>query len=130
MSSSKIKEDVGGPLFNEILNDSFDNSNLAMPNLELNQFSLSLENTVANQSILENDNLSLNADILLADNVNEFDHFNFEIGESKEQHVCDICLKSFTKVLLLRLHMRMHTGTYTCHQCCKVYVIYLLSSET
>lgn len=113
----KIKESViGGPLLNDILTDSLDNSNLILHQTEINNFDL---NNIENQNILvESDNL--NVDNLLTDNVKGFDHFNFELDETQEQFICDVCLKAFTKLRLLILHLRKHTGRYTCPHCLTV----------
>ncbi|KAF5281232.1 hypothetical protein FQA39_LY05118 [Lamprigera yunnana] len=100
---------VGGPLLNDLLNDSLDNTNLVLLNNELNM------------NALESDTLNLAVDNLLTENVKELDHFNFEIGESQEQHVCDICLRVFTKLHYLRQHLRIHTGRFTCGHCLKIF---------
>lgn len=113
---------VGDPLLNVLLNDSLDNTNLVMPNIELNQMGVTLGSTLESQSLLlESDSLNLNVDNLLTENVKELDHFNFEIGESQEQYVCDVCLKAFSKLHYLTQHLRKHTGRYTCQYCLKVY---------
>lgn len=107
---------IGGPLLNDILADSMDNSNMLLTQMELNSFDISV---MGNQSsLLESENLSV--DNLLNENVKQLDHFNFEIDESQEQFVCDVCLKSFTKLRLLVQHLKKHTGKFTCHQCFKV----------
>ncbi|KAF5307813.1 hypothetical protein FQR65_LT06685 [Abscondita terminalis] len=100
---------VGGPLLNDLLADSLDNTNLVLPNIELNMNSL------------ENDALNLAVDNFLTDNVKELDHFNFEISESQEQYVCDICLKVFTKQHYLLQHLKKHTGRFTCGFCLKIF---------
>lgn len=103
---------VGGPLLNDILSDSLDNTNVL---LQQTDFDMGL----GNQNImLETENL--NVDNLLSDNVKELDHFNFEIDENQEQFICDICLKEFPKLRSLILHLNKHIGKYCCHICKKV----------
>ncbi|KAB0797969.1 hypothetical protein PPYR_08962 [Photinus pyralis] len=100
---------VGGPLLNSLLADSLDNTNLMLSNMDLNL------------NVLENDALSLAVDNLLTENVKELDHFNFDITETQEQFVCDICLKVFTKLRYLIQHLRTHTGRFTCTYCLKIF---------
>ncbi|KAK5646832.1 hypothetical protein RI129_005296 [Pyrocoelia pectoralis] len=100
---------VGGPLLNDLLTDSLDNTNLILPNIELNL------------NVLENDALNLSVDNLLNDNVKELDHFNFDITESQEQFVCDVCLKVFAKLKYLIQHLKKHTGRFTCGHCLKIF---------
>lgn len=106
---------VGGPLLNDILGDSLDNSNLTLQQTDLNSLEL---NYIESNILLDNENF--NMDNLLNENVKELDHFNFELKDSVEDIVCDICLKVFTKLSNLIKHMVQHTGTFFCHTCKKV----------
>ncbi|EFA02991.2 hypothetical protein TcasGA2_TC010410 [Tribolium castaneum] len=96
---------LGGPLLNDMFTDSSD----------LQQFDL-----LDNQNLLlDNDNLTV--ENLLSDNVKDLDHFNFEIDDSQKQFICDICLKQFTKIKLLIVHLRHHTGDFMCYKCLKIF---------
>ncbi|XP_019869816.2 PR domain zinc finger protein 15 [Aethina tumida] len=107
---------VGGPLLNDILGDSLDNSNLTLQQTDLNSLEL---NYIESNILLDNENF--NMDNLLNENVKELDHFNFELKDSVEDIVCDICLKVFTKLSNLIKHMVQHTGTFFCHTCKKIF---------
>lgn len=109
LNNQKSKDVVGGPLLNDLLTDSLDNTNLVLPNIELNM------------NALESDAMNLAVDNLLTENVKELDHFNFEIAESQEQYVCDICLKVFSKLYYLLQHLKKHTGRFTCGYCLKIF---------
>lgn len=99
---------IGGPLLNDVLSDSLDNS------MEINSFDLENQNI-----LIESDNL--NVDNILNENVKELEHFNFELDETEEKFVCDVCLKSFNKLKLLVQHLKKHTAKYFCHKCLKVF---------
>lgn len=101
---------LGGPLLNDMFTDSSD-----LQQADLNQFDLSMDNQ---NLLLDNDNLIV--ENLLSENVKDLDHFNFEIDDGQKQFVCDICLKQFTKVKLLIIHLRHHTGDFMCYKCLKV----------
>lgn len=111
----KTKKDtvVGGPLLNDILTDSMDNTNLL---LSQSGFDISFTNE---NILMETDNLNVD-NLLMSENVKELDHFNFELAENQEQFVCDICLKEFSKLKQLYLHLNKHTGKYYCKTCHKV----------
>ncbi|XP_063902821.1 zinc finger protein 569-like [Zophobas morio] len=102
---------LGGPLLNDIFTDSSD-----LQQSDLNQFDLNIDNQ---NLLLDNDNLTV--ENLLNENVKDLDHFNFEIDDSQKQFVCDICLKQFTKVKLLIIHLRHHTGDFMCYKCSKIF---------
>ncbi|VEN42218.1 unnamed protein product [Callosobruchus maculatus] len=118
---------LGGPLLlNNIASESLDNSGLmhfeqGMCNLLENENPMS--QGVMNQStMLESDNINLNVDSVLQENVKELDHFNFELGELEtEQLICDVCLKMFTKLKYLLMHLESHTGKFICYDCNKVF---------
>ncbi|CAH1982949.1 unnamed protein product [Acanthoscelides obtectus] len=118
---------LGGPLLlNSIASESLDNSgfqhfNQGMTSLLENENLIS--QGVMNQStMLESDNMNLNVDSILQENVKELDHFNFELGESDtEQLICDVCLKIFTKLKYLLVHLESHTGKFICYDCNKVF---------
>lgn len=108
-SDSNTKDSLfGGPLLNDILMDSTDNTNLLLP-----------QTSLTSQSVLLEDE-NLNVDNLFNDNEKCLDHFNFEIDENKEQFICDICLKEFSKLKFLIIHLNKHTGKYMCQKCFKV----------
>jgi hypothetical protein len=102
---------LGGPLLNDMFTDSSD-----LQQADLNQFDLSMDNQ---NLLLDNDNLIV--ENLLSENVKDLDHFNFEIDDGQKQFVCDICLKQFTKVKLLIIHLRHHTGDFMCYKCLKIF---------
>ncbi|RZC35583.1 PR domain zinc finger protein 15-like, partial [Asbolus verrucosus] len=113
-STSKVLcKDValGGPLLNDMFTDSSD-----LQQADLNQFELNIDNQ---NLLLDADNLI--EENLLNENVKDLDHFNFEIDDSQKQFVCDICLKQFTKVKLLIIHLRHHTGDFVCFKCLKIF---------
>ena len=102
---------LGGPLLNDILTDSTDNTHLLLPQMELSQFDIC---HIDNQNVLlETENMNLSVDNLLNENGN----FNLDIGEFKEQIVCDICLKPFMKIKCLIQHLQKHTGRFKCPEC-------------
>lgn len=103
----------GGPLLNIISNDSLDNSNMLLRQTEIDL------NNDSTDALLETENLNVD-NLLNEENVRGLDHFNFDIDESTDQFVCDVCLKPFGKLPLLVQHMRLHTGQYTCLCCYKV----------
>lgn len=114
--SEKLKKTdavIGGPLLNDVLTDSLDNSSI-MLQTEISTFDLENQNI-----LIESDNL--NVDNILNENVKELEHFNFEIKETEEQFVCDICLKAFNKLKLLVQHLKKHTAKYFCYKCLKVF---------
>lgn len=96
---------LGGPLLNDMFTDSSD----------LQQFDIGLDQNL----LLDNDNLTV--ENLLSENVKDLDHFNFEIDDNQKQFICDICLKQFTKVKLLIIHLRHHTGDFMCTKCLKIF---------
>lgn len=105
---------IGGPLLNDILTDSLDNSNIMLQQTEMTNFDLDSQNILMEADIL-------NVDNILTENVKEIEHFNFEIDETEERFVCDVCLKAFNKLNLLVMHLRKHTAKYFCHRCSKVF---------
>lgn len=102
---------VGGPLLNEVLTESLDNSNILLQQFDIGN----IDNT---NMLLDSENLGV--DHLLTDNVKYLEHFNFDIDENQEQFMCDICLKSFCKLKLLVQHLKRHTGKYMCPHCLTV----------
>lgn len=114
---------VGGPLLNDLFNcDSLDNSNLLLQSTSIiNQFDITSNIDNQNHLFLDSDVNNLNVENLLNETVKGFDHFNFEIVDSQiKQYVCDICLKQFTKLKYLILHLKHHTADYMCQKCYKV----------
>lgn len=105
---------IGGPLLNDMLTDSLDNSNIMLQQTEMSSFDLENQNM-----LIESDNL--NVDNIFNENVKELEHFNFEIDETEERFVCDVCLKAFTKLKYLVMHLRKHTAKYFCYKCSKVF---------
>lgn len=110
----KKDAEIGGPLLNDMLTDSLDNSNIVLQQTEMSAFDLENQNI-----LIESDNL--NVDNILNENVKEIEHFNFEIDKTEEQFVCDICLKVFNKLRLLVQHLKKHTAKYFCSKCSKVF---------
>lgn len=104
---------IGGPLLNTAFTDSLDTPGLAIQPTDISGFQVN-----ENNLLIEPDNL--NIDNLLNENVKELDDFNFEITESHEQFVCDVCLKGFSKLQHLVMHLKKHTAMYTCSKCLKV----------
>lgn len=102
---------LGAPILNDMLTDGFESTNL----LSQSQFEIGLPNQ---NMLLEVENL--NVENIFNENERDLDHFNFEIDENKEQFICDICLKEFSRLKLLILHLNKHTGKYLCHSCHKV----------
>lgn len=101
---------LGGPLLNDVLTDSMDNTNLLLHQTDITRFDPhNMEN-----NLLDNDNLNLTVDNFIED---DDDKFNFNIDEDKDEYVCDICLKPFVKLKRLVQHLQKHTGKYTCSEC-------------
>lgn len=99
---------VGGPLLNEL----FTESDLDNPNQMLSSDTTNLD--------LESDNFN---NLLGDDSVNkDLDQFNFEIEDENTNRllVCDICIKQFSKLYHLVLHLKSHTGKFICTKCEKV----------
>lgn len=111
---TRRKDDIGGPLLNDILADSLDNSNIMLQQTVINAFDMENQNM-----LIESDNLSV--DNILNENVKQLEHFNFEIDETEERFVCDVCLKAFNKLKLLVQHLQKHTARYVCYKCLKVF---------
>lgn len=105
---------IGGPLLNDVLTDSLDNSSVVLQQTEISSFELDNQNI-----LIESDNL--NVDNILNENVKDLEHFNFEIYETEEYFICDICLKAFNKLKLLVQHLKKHTAQYFCYKCSKVF---------
>lgn len=105
---------IGGPLLNDVLVDSLDNSSIMLQQTELDNFDLENQNI-----LIESENL--NVDNILNENVKDLEHFNFEIDETDERFICDICLKAFSKLRLLVQHLKKHTAKYICYKCSKVF---------
>lgn len=101
---------LGGPLLNDVLSDSMDNTNLLLQQTDISRFDMQ---TIEKNVLLDSDNLNLSVENFIHDT----DNFNFNIDEDKEQHVCDICLKPFSKLKRLVQHLQKHTGKYTCSEC-------------
>lgn len=110
---------VGGPLLNEVLTESLDNSNILLQQTDMEQFDIG--NIDNSNMLLDSENLGV--DHLLTDNVKYLEHFNFDIDENQEQFLCDICLKSFSKLKLLVQHLKRHTGKYMCPHCLMVFLL-------
>lgn len=96
-ASPKSSKSLGGPLLNNFFTETLDNVNLLAASGDLS---------------LDFENLNVGSC--------ELDDFNFELGESKEQLVCDICLRPFGKLKHLVLHLKGHTGNFVCNICTKV----------
>nr|XP_022918955.1 zinc finger protein 271-like isoform X1 [Onthophagus taurus] len=105
---------VGGPLLNELLTDSMDNTNLF---LQQNIEDFDIQNIDNQNILLDGDSLNLGMDNLISDN----DNFNFDLSADQEEHVCDICMKPFNKLKQLIQHLQMHTGKYTCPKCLVIF---------
>ncbi|KAK9879634.1 hypothetical protein WA026_006699 [Henosepilachna vigintioctopunctata] len=102
---------LGGPLLNNLEPiDNLDNSNLLVPSL--NNLNEDFQNIGSE---------NLNFENLLTDNVRALDHFNFEIGDCQEEFVCDICVKTFTKLHYLVQHLKRHTAENFCINCKKIF---------
>lgn len=114
IETSGRREYIGGPLLNDMLTDSLDNSNIMLQQTEMSNFDL-----VDQNMLIESDNLSV--DNILNGNVKELEHFNFEIDETEERFVCDVCLKAFNKLRLLVQHLKKHTAKYVCLKCTKIF---------
>ncbi|KAI4464468.1 finger putative transcription factor family-related [Holotrichia oblita] len=102
---------VGGPLLNDMLTDSMDNTNLLLQQTDISRFDMH------NDILLDNDNLNLVVENYMPDD----DNFNFNINEDKEEHICDICLKPFAKLKRLVQHLQKHTGKYACPECLVIF---------
>ncbi|KRT78578.1 zinc finger protein [Oryctes borbonicus] len=102
---------LGGPLLNDMLTDSMDNTNLLLQQTDISRFDMH------NDILLDNDNLNLAVENFIQDD----DNFNFNIDEDKVEHICDICLKPFAKLKRLVQHLQKHTGKYTCSECLVIF---------
>ncbi|GJQ84102.1 hypothetical protein Trydic_g12077 [Trypoxylus dichotomus] len=102
---------LGGPLLNDMLADSMDNTNLLLQQTDISRFDMH------NDILLDNDNLNLAVENFIQDD----DNFNFNIDEDKEEHVCDICMKPFAKLKRLVQHLQKHTGKYACPECLVIF---------
>lgn len=113
----------GEPLLTQYVSDNLDNSNSFLTQPEPDENIFDLDNYDNQTALFDEDNLRLNLDVIGSATIKDLDELDIDAkhpNSDTNDFVCDICLKRFSSVRLVALHLRFHAGQYFCSNCKRV----------
>lgn len=120
---NKLSKQDGEPLLTQYVSDNLDNSNSFLTQPEPDENIFDLENYGNQTALFDEDHLRLNLDVIGSATIKDLDELDIDAkhpNSDTNDFVCDICLKRFSSVRLVALHLRFHAGQYFCSNCKRV----------